>query len=94
VQLEALREHLLLALALAEIEDAQVSVEHVDFALRDRDFFFPQQTDATIFGTTWQPTFIDYLFVSYTNSSAFSPTDTMPLSSRMKMLMSSSPPSA
>ena len=30
---------------------------------------------------------IDYLYVSTTNSSAFSPTDTMPLSSRMKMLM-------
>ncbi len=35
----------------------------------------------------WIPTFIDYLYVSTTNSSAFSPTDTMPLSSRMKMLM-------
>jgi hypothetical protein len=35
----------------------------------------------------WMPTFIDYLYVSTTNSSAFSPTDTMPLSSRMKMLM-------
>ena len=33
------------------------------------------------------PTFIDYLYVSTTNSSAFSPTDTMPLSSRMRMLM-------
>jgi len=35
----------------------------------------------------WIPTCIDYLYVSTTNSSAFSPTDTMPLSSRMKMLM-------
>ena len=35
----------------------------------------------------WMPTFIDYLYVSTTNSSAFSPTDTMPLSSRLKMLM-------
>jgi hypothetical protein len=35
----------------------------------------------------WMPTFVDYLYVSTTNSSAFSPTDTMPLSSRMKMLM-------
>ena len=31
--------------------------------------------------------FIDYLYVSVTNSSAFSPTDTMPLSPRAKMLM-------
>jgi hypothetical protein len=55
--------------------------------LRDRDFYFPQQTDPTLFGTDWQPTFIDYLFVSYTNSAAFSPTDTMPLSRWAKVLM-------
>lgn len=35
----------------------------------------------------WIPTFPDYLYVSLTNSSAFSPTDTMPLSTRAKMLM-------
>jgi hypothetical protein len=35
----------------------------------------------------WIPTFIDYLYVSLTNSSAFSPTDTMPLSTRAKVLM-------
>ncbi len=35
----------------------------------------------------WIPTFIDYLYLSTTNSSAFSPTDTMPLTSRAKVLM-------
>lgn len=35
----------------------------------------------------WVPVFVDYLYVSVTNSSAFSPTDTMPLSSRAKVLM-------
>jgi len=35
----------------------------------------------------WRPTFIDYLYVSLTNSSAFSPTDTMPLTARAKALM-------
>jgi hypothetical protein len=35
----------------------------------------------------WVPTFIDYLYLSLTNSSAFSPTDTMPLTSRAKLLM-------
>lgn len=35
----------------------------------------------------WVPTFIDYLYMSLTNSSAFSPTDTMPLSTRAKVLM-------
>jgi hypothetical protein len=36
----------------------------------------------------WVPLFVDYLYLSVTNSSAFSPTDTMPLTSRAKMLMS------
>lgn len=35
----------------------------------------------------WIPTFVDYLYLSLTNSSAFSPTDTMPLTSRAKILM-------
>lgn len=35
----------------------------------------------------WIPTFVDYLYLSLTNSSAFSPTDTMPLSTRAKLLM-------
>lgn len=35
----------------------------------------------------WIPNYVDYLYVSLTNSSAFSPTDTMPLTSRAKMLM-------
>jgi len=35
----------------------------------------------------WRPEFVDYLYVSLTNSSAFSPTDTMPLTARAKMLM-------
>ena len=36
----------------------------------------------------WVPTLVDYLYVSVTNSTAFSPTDTMPLSTRVKLLMS------
>jgi len=35
----------------------------------------------------WLPTFIDYFYVSFTNSTAFSPTDTMPLTALAKMLM-------
>ena len=54
---------------------------------RERDFLFPQQTMAESAGGTWQPNFIDYLFVAYTNATAFSPTDTMPLSQWAKLLM-------
>jgi hypothetical protein len=35
----------------------------------------------------WLPGFTDYLYVSFTNSTAFSPTDTMPLTTLAKMLM-------
>ena len=35
----------------------------------------------------WVPIFVDYLYMSVTNSSAFSPTDTMPLTTRAKVLM-------
>jgi len=35
----------------------------------------------------WKPNFLDYLYVSFTNAVAFSPTDTMPLSRWAKMLM-------
>jgi uncharacterized membrane protein len=52
---------------------------------RERDFFFPQQAIGE--AASWQPNFIDYLYVSYTNATAFSPTDTMPLSQWAKLLM-------
>ncbi len=35
----------------------------------------------------WRPVFLDYLYVSLTNATAFSPTDTMPLSLMAKSLM-------
>ena len=52
-----------------------------------RDFLFPQQTEPVLMEGGWEPKFLDYLFVSYTNAAAFSPTDTMPLSRWAKMLM-------
>jgi len=35
----------------------------------------------------WEPHFGDYLYVSFTNATAFSPTDTMPLTRGVKFLM-------
>jgi hypothetical protein len=35
----------------------------------------------------WRPTFIDYLFLAYTTATAFSPTDTLPLTARAKVLL-------
>jgi hypothetical protein len=53
---------------------------------RGRDFLFPQQTLPDAFAA-WQPAFVDYLFIAWTNATAFSPTDTMPLSQWAKLLM-------
>jgi hypothetical protein len=50
------------------------------------EFLFPQMT-AHELGANWLPSFVDYLYVSFTNSTAFSPTDTMPLSVEAKLLM-------
>jgi uncharacterized membrane protein len=51
------------------------------------DFLFPQMSDATYATPGWKPGFGDYLYVSLTNQTAFSPTDTMPLTPRVKTLM-------
>jgi hypothetical protein len=51
------------------------------------DFLFPQMTQPQLAPPGWTPTFLDYLYVSFTNATAFSPTDTMPMSLWAKMLM-------
>lgn len=35
----------------------------------------------------WRAGFVDYLYTSYTNATAFSPTDTLPLTPLAKLLM-------
>jgi hypothetical protein len=49
---------------------------------------FPQE-DASEedVGPGWRPTYIDYLFLSFSTATAFSTTDTVPMKSRAKMLM-------
>ncbi len=51
------------------------------------DFLFPQMQPAIPGGADWHPRVVDYLYVSFTNATAFSPTDTMPLSRWAKMAM-------
>jgi hypothetical protein len=52
------------------------------------DFLFPQMTDEVRrIKPNWMPGLIDYLYLSLTNSSAFSPTDTLPLTATAKLLM-------
>jgi uncharacterized membrane protein len=51
------------------------------------DFLFPQMSDDRIEPRDWRPKFVDYLYVSLTNNTAFSPTDTMPLTPMAKAVM-------
>jgi uncharacterized membrane protein len=51
------------------------------------DFLFPQMTSQEYAAPVWAPAFFDYLYISFTNASAFSPTDVMPLTRWAKALM-------
>jgi uncharacterized membrane protein len=51
------------------------------------DFQFPQMENPSLAAPGWHPRLFDYMYVSYTNSIAFSPTDAMPLSRQAKVLM-------
>jgi len=51
------------------------------------DFLFPQMVTPDAARPRWTPTFLDYLYVSFTNATAFSPTDTMPLTLTAKAVM-------
>ncbi len=50
------------------------------------DFLFPQMTQPRL-AIGWRSSFTDYLYTSYTTATAFSPTDTLPLSAMAKLLM-------
>jgi uncharacterized membrane protein len=52
------------------------------------DLLFPQMSDPKWAPPDWRPRLIDYLYVSLTNATAFSPTDTMPLTPTAKWMMS------
>jgi hypothetical protein len=62
--------------------DDRASTEH-----REPDFLFPQMVTPGCAPKGWGPRFFDYLYLAFTNSTAFSPTDTMPLTTWAKTLM-------
>lgn len=51
------------------------------------DFQFPQTQSSGLAPPGWHPQFADHLYLAFTNVVAFSPTDTMPLTTRAKGLM-------
>jgi uncharacterized membrane protein len=62
-------------------------VERAKATKTQPDFQFPQMLTPELTSKDWEPQFVDYLYVSFTNATAFSPTDTMPLSRWAKLLM-------
>jgi hypothetical protein len=52
------------------------------------DFMFPQMAEGAKYSPSgWKPRLVDYLYTAFTNATAFSPTDTMPLTAAAKWLM-------
>jgi uncharacterized membrane protein len=51
------------------------------------DLLFPQMTEPDLAPPDWEPQFFDYLYVSFTNAAAFSPTDVLPLARWAKLTM-------
>ena len=68
-----------------ELDRGGVSARMVENHRRP-DFLFPQMSVPES-SPGWSPRFIDYLYTSFTNATAFSPTDTMPLTPWAKLLM-------
>jgi hypothetical protein len=54
---------------------------------RNPDFGFPQAAPEPSASAPWLPHYVDYLFLAFNTSTAFSPTDTLVLSVRAKLLM-------
>jgi uncharacterized membrane protein len=50
-------------------------------------FAFPQQLNPDLAPPGWQPRFIDYLYLAFTNATALSPTDAMPMAPWAKVAM-------
>src|SRR6476646_1988850 len=51
------------------------------------DFLFPQMQLEERWAKEWEPEFVDYFYLSFTNATAFSPTDVMPLARWAKLTM-------
>ena len=50
-------------------------------------FLFPENANPGVARSGWVPTYPDYLYLAFTNATAFSPTDTLPVRTWAKMTM-------
>ena len=71
-----------------QLPRSQFPLADFRFSQDENDDAVQEVADGASGTSDWVPTLVDYLYVSVTNSTAFSPTDTMPLSTRAKIMMS------
>ena len=69
------------------IVDGGGPVSRLESSPKLNDFQFPQLENPQLAPDDWRPHLMDYVYVSFTNALAFSPTDAMPLTYRAKLLM-------
>jgi uncharacterized membrane protein len=67
--------------------DSGGPLARLEHTTRYPDFAFPQQLNPDLAPPGWRPIFVDYLYLGFTNSTAFSPTDVMPLAPWAKSAM-------
>jgi hypothetical protein len=69
-----------------EIDQGGPATRHIH-TMEPVDFLFPQFISDSKIWNNWKPGYLDYLFLAYNTNTAFSPTDTMVMSKRAKLLM-------
>jgi hypothetical protein len=74
------------ALLYWEFDSGGPLVRH-QLSTRSPDLVFPQQLNPELATPGWRPRFVDYLYLGFTNNTAFSPTDVMPLVPWVKSAM-------
>jgi uncharacterized membrane protein len=67
--------------------EAGGSAERLFHDRRYPEIAFPQDLNPTIAPEGWKPRFVDFLYLGFTNATAFSPTDAMPLVAWAKVAM-------
>lgn len=67
--------------------DCGGSAERLQHGRQHPDFAFPEDLNPELAIPGWRPTIVDYVYLGFTNATAFSPTDVMPMRRWAKMLM-------
>jgi len=75
------------ALLYWQLDGGGSAVRTRDWPHRRIDLAFPQDMNPRVAVGAWIPRFIDYLYLGFTNATAFSPTDVMPLAPWVKIAM-------